>query len=166
MSAEKHFFVKWSMMVNIVGRQRLYRLDYILLPFECMTSLGERVAGSPWPSCLWLFMQSGSKSITVPIMIIASFSGTEQRQTEKYHLVIFACKLLQTSIWEQGTLHLPQKMPWPEKLIWFITMAAAYALLSLQYTLQIFTPKRLLEKRTYVASLYVIFGAYAWREFL
>lgn len=34
-------------MVNIVGRQRRYRLDYILLPFECMTSLGERVAGSP-----------------------------------------------------------------------------------------------------------------------
>lgn len=129
-------------MVNIVGRQRQYKLDNILLPFECMTSLGERVAGSLWPLCLLLFMQSSNKSTTVPIMIIAWFTGTKQRHTEKYHLVIFACKLLQTSIWEQGTLHLPQKMPWPEKLICFITMAVSYALLSLQYTLQIFTLKK------------------------
>lgn len=34
-------------MVDIVGRERQYKLDYILLPFECMISLGERVAGSP-----------------------------------------------------------------------------------------------------------------------
>lgn len=73
-------------MVNIVGRQKQYNLDYILRPFECMTSLGERVAGSLWPLCLLLFMQSGNKSTTVPIMIIAWFCGTEQRQTREVSL--------------------------------------------------------------------------------
>jgi len=111
-------------------------------------------------------MQCGKKSKTVPTTIITWFSGTEQRQTEKYHLVIFACKLLHTSVWEQGTLHPRQKMSGPEKLTCFITMSVSYAFLSLQYTLQIFTPKRLLEKKVYVASLHAIFGAYAQREFL